>query len=107
MDSFDIFLYLGYTLVIIAAVGAIVLPLINALGNPKALLKSGMGVLVIVVIYFISYAFSGAEVTPEYSKYNVGPELSKTVGGTLIMAYILLGISIIGILITELNKVFK
>jgi hypothetical protein len=107
MDSFDIFLYLGYTLVIIAAVAAIVLPLINTLGNPKALLTSGMGVLVIVVIYFISYAFSGAEVTPAYSKYNVGPELSKTVGGALIMAYILLGISILGIIITEINKVFK
>ncbi len=107
MDSFDIFLYLGYTLVIVAAVGAILLPLINALGNPKGLLKSGLGVVAIVVLYFIAYAISGAEVTPEYSKYNVGPELSKAVGGTLIMAYFLLGISVVGILFTELNKVFK
>ena len=107
MDSFDIFLYLGYTLVIIAAVAAIVLPLINTLDNPKALLNSGLGVVIIVAIYFISYAFSGAEVTPEYSKFNVGPELSKTVGGALIMAYILLGISILGIMITELNNIFK
>lgn len=107
MDSFDIFLYLGYTLVIIAALGAIVLPLINALGNPSGLLKSGLGIVAIVVIYFIAYAISGAEVTAEYAERGVGPELSKAVGGTLIMAYILLGISILGIVFTEFSKIFK
>ena len=107
MDSFDIFLYLGYTLVIIAAVAAILLPLVNALGNPQILLKSGLGVLAIVVLYFIAYAFSGSEVTQAYSKYNVGPDMSKIVGGTLIMAYLLLGFAIVGIFLTELNKIFK
>jgi hypothetical protein len=107
MDSFDIFLYLGYTLVIIAAVAAIILPLINALGNPQSLLKSGLGVVAIVALYFIAYAFSGSEVTQQYSKYEVGPELSKIVGGTLIMAYLLLGFAIVGIVFTEFNKIFK
>jgi len=107
MDTFDIFLYLGYTLVIIAAVGAILLPLINALGNPQSLLKSGGGLLIVVVLYFVAYAFSGSEVTQEYSKFNVGPELSKIVGGTLIMAYLLLGFAIVGIVFTEFNKIFK
>ena len=107
MDEFDIFLYLGYTLVIIAAVSAIILPLINALGNPQSLLKSGLGVVIIVALYFLAYAFSGSEVTQQYSKYEVGPELSKTVGGTLIMAYLLLGFAIVGIVFTEVNKIFK
>jgi len=107
MDSFDIFLYLGYTLVIIATIAAIVLPLINALGNPQSLIKSAIGVLIIVALYFIAYASSGSEVTQEYSKFNVGPELSKIVGGTLIMAYLLLGFAVVGILYTEFNKIFK
>jgi len=107
MDSFDIFLYLGYTLVIIAAVSAILLPLINALGNPQSLVKSGMGVLAIVALYFLAYAFSGSEVTQAYSKYGIGPDLSKLVGGTLIMAYLLLGFAIIGIIFTEFNKILK
>lgn len=107
MDEFDIFLYLGYTLVIIAAVAAIILPLINALGNPQSLLKSGLGILIIVGLYFLAYAFSGSEVTQEYSKYNVGPDLSKMVGGTLIMGYFLLGFAIVGIVFTEVNKIFK
>ena len=107
MDSFDIFLYLGYALVIISALAAFVLPLINAMGNPKGLLKSGLGIVAIVVIYFVAYAFSGAEVTAEYAARDVGPELSKAVGGTLIMAYILLGISVLGIVFTEFSKIFK
>jgi len=107
MDTFDIFLYLGYTLVIIAAVAAFILPMISALGNPKVLLKSGLGIVAVVAVYFIAYAFSGAEVTPEYSKYGVGPELSKAVGGTLIMAYILLVVAVLGIIVTEINKILK
>ena len=107
MDTFDIFLYLGYTLVIIAAVASILLPLVNALGNPQSLIKGGGGLLVVVVLYFIAYAFSGSEVTQEYSKFGVGPELSKTVGGTLIMAYLLLGFAVLGIVFTEFNKILK
>jgi len=107
MDSFDIFLYLGYALVIIATIAALFLPLISALGNPQSLLKSGLGVLFIIALYFVAYAFSGSEVTQEYSKFNVGPELSKIVGGTLIMAYFLLGFAIFGILYTEFNKIFR
>ena len=107
MDSFDIFLYLAYTLVIVAFVAAVLLPLISAIGDPKSLLKSGVGVLFIIVLYFIAYAVSGSEVTREYSQFNVGPELSKIVGGTLIMCYSLLGFAIVGILYTEISKIFK
>ena len=107
MDTFDIYLYVAYALVIIAAISAIVLPLINALGNPKALLMSGVGVLILVVLYFVSYAFSGSEVTPVYTKFDVGPELSKLVGGSLIMMYLLIFLAIIGILYTELSKFLR
>jgi hypothetical protein len=107
MDTFDIYLYISYALVIIAAIAAIVLPLVNALGNPKALLMTGIGVLILVVIYFVSYAVSGSEVTPVYTKFNVGPDLSKLVGGSLIMMYMLLFLAIVGILYTEISKIFR
>ena len=107
MDSFDIFLYLAYTLVIVALLAAVLLPLISAIGNPQSLLKSGLGVLFIVALYFIAYAFSGSEVTQAYSEFDVGPELSKIVGGTLIMSYLLLAFAMIGILYTEVNKIIK
>lgn len=107
MDTFDIYLYISYALVIIAAIAAIVMPLINALGNPRALLMSGIGVLILVVLYFVSYSISGSEVTPVYTKFDVGPDLSKLVGGSLIMMYLLLFLAIIGILYTEVSKIIK
>lgn len=107
MDSFDIFLYLAYSLVIFAFIAAVLLPLISAMGNPQSLLKSGLGIVFIVALYFIAYALSGSEVTQAYSQFNVGPELSKIVGGTLIMSYLLLGFAIVGILYTEVNKIIR
>ncbi len=107
MDTFDIMLYLAYTLVIIAAVAALILPLINAFGNPKSLLQTGAGVLVLVVIYLIGFALSSNEVTTVYTQNNVGPDLSKFVGGIIIMMYLMIGIAIISIFITELSKLLK
>jgi hypothetical protein len=107
MDTFDIYLYLSYTLVIIATLAAIILPLINAFGDPKGLLKSLIGVAVLVVLYFISYALASNEVTPVYTRFAVGPELSKIVGGSLILMYILLLIAIVGIVYTEIVKLVK
>jgi hypothetical protein len=107
MDTFDIYIYVAYALIIIAAVAAIVLPLVNALSNPKALLMTGLGVVALVVIFFISYGISGSEVTPVYTKFDVGPYLSKVVGGALIMMYMLLFLAIIGILYSEVSKIFR
>ena len=55
MEIVDIMLYGSYLLVIAAALGAIILPLINALDNPKSLLKSALGIVIIGVIYLISW----------------------------------------------------
>ena len=70
-------------------------------------MMTGIGLLALVVVYFISYAISGSEVTASYTKFNVGPDLSKLMGGALIMMYLLLGISILGIIYTEVGKIFK
>ncbi len=107
MDTFDIFLYLAYTLVIVAAVAAIILPLISALGDPKSLLMSGIGVMALVVVFVIGYAISGNEVTPVYTKFEVGPDLSKAVGGALIMTYIMGIGAVLGIIYTEFIKIVK
>ena len=107
MDTFDIFLYLAYTLVIVAALAAIILPLISALGDPKSLLMSGIGVLALVVVFVIGYAISGNEVTPVYTKFEVGPDLSKAVGGALIMTYIMGIGAVLGIIYTEFIKIVK
>ncbi|QNL22731.1 hypothetical protein HZR84_12530 [Hyphobacterium sp. CCMP332] len=107
MDGFDIVLYIGYALIVIAAAGSVILPLINSLGNPKSLIQSGIGIVALLVIFGISYALSGSEVTNVYSEFDVDESGSKTIGGLIIMMYMLIGLAVIGIVFTEVNKMLK
>lgn len=107
MDGFDIVLYIGYGLVILAAAGSILLPLINSIGNPKSLIGTGIGIAVLVVVFGISYAVSGNEVTEVYKEFDVDASGSKTIGGMLTMMYILIGMAVVGIVVTEVNKMLK
>ena len=100
-------LYLGYALIGICAAAAIILPTINALNDPGTLIKSGIGLGGLVVVFVISWAISGNEVLPAYTGFGIDAGLSKFVGGMLTMMYLLAFIAIIGIIYTEISKVFK
>ncbi|MCF6351961.1 MAG: hypothetical protein L3J06_03020 [Cyclobacteriaceae bacterium] len=101
-------LYLAYILTIVGVVLAIVLPLIKSLDEPKQLVGTAIGVGVLLVIYGIGYLISGSEVTARYIESGVETEgLSKMIGGMLTMVYLMLGIAIVGIVYTELNKAIK
>jgi len=107
MEIVDIMLYGAYLLVIVAALGAIVLPLINALSNPKSLLKSALGIMVIGVVYLISWAISGDEVTAKYIKFDITSTSSQVIGGVLITTYLLMGIAVISIIYSEIRKILN
>jgi len=101
-------LYLAYILTAVGVVLAIVLPLIKSLDEPKQLISSAIGVGILVVIYGIGYMISGSEVTARYIESGVETEgLSNLIGGMLTMVYLLLGIAVVGIVYTELNKAIK
>ncbi len=101
-------LYLAYILTIVGVVLAIVLPLIKSLDEPKQLIGTAIGVGILIVIYGIGYMISGSEVTARYIESGVETEgLSKLIGGMLTMVYLLLGIAVVGIVYTELNKAIK
>lgn len=107
MDLFDISIYTAYLLVIVAALSAIVLPIINSLGDPKQLFKGLIGIGVMLVIFFVGYLLSGNEVTAVYLKNEVDAQASQLVGGALIAMYIFFIVSFASILVTEVLKLFK
>lgn len=107
MEFVDIMLYGAYLLVIVAALGAIVLPLINALSNPKSLLKSVLGIVIIGVIYLISWGVSGDEVTARYIKFDITSTSSQVIGGVLITTYLLMGIAVVSIIYSEIRKILN
>ena len=97
-------LVFSYILVIVAGLGVVVLPLINAMSNPKSLYKGLAGVAIIGVVFLISWGIAGSEVTASYTRYGVDASSSKMVGGALTMMYILIFIALIGIIYTEISK---
>lgn len=106
MNIVDLGLYATYVLVIVAALAAIILPLIKSLDNPASLGKSLLGVLAIFVVFLIGYLISSSEVEP-YVKYNISSTTSKLVGGSLIALYILGAIAFVSIIYTEISKALK
>lgn len=107
MEFVDIMLYGSYLLVIVATLGAIVLPLISALNNPKSLVKSFLGVAIIGVVYLIGWGISGDEVTAKYIQFDITSTSSKVIGGVLITTYLLMGIAVISIIYSEISKIIK
>ena len=101
-------LYAAYILVGIALVAAIVLPIIQSISDPKSLLGTVVGVVIIAVIFFVGYSISSDEVTNVYVNNNVTePTTSKMIGGAIVTMYIMVVIALVGIVITEVTKVFK
>ena len=98
----DIGLYTGYALVAICFVLAVVMPLLNAIGNPKTLIKPVAGLALLLVVILIGWAMGDATAMGE-----ADASTSKWVGGFLFAMYILTFIAVIGIIYTEVSKVFK
>jgi len=109
MEFIDIILYVSYTLIAIGVVVAILMPLINSLDNPRSLLKTAVGIVAVVILFVIAYAIADNEVLPRYAAapFNLTPALSQLVGGILITVYFLFGLAILGIIVTEINKIAK
>ena len=109
MDYIDIFLFISEALIIIGAILAVVMPLIKSFGNPSSLVKTGIGVAALVVVFFIAYTMADSDVLPKFAAepFNLTPGLSKFVGGALLTTYALFIIAIVGIVFTELNKALK
>ena len=106
-DFVDIMIIASYALLALAALAAIVLPLVNAIGNPQSLVKGALGLAVILVVFGIGYSFAGAEVTATYSKFGIDAGMSKYIGGIISTTYILVVIAIVGIVFTEISKIFS
>ncbi len=107
MEILDIGMYAVYVLLFITVITALAFPLLQITQNPKNLVKSGIGVAGLVVLFIISYALSGSEVTIKYTTMGVGESGSKLIGAGLIMFYVILIATIIAMVFSEINKALK
>ncbi|MCR9252555.1 MAG: hypothetical protein NXI20_19195 [bacterium] len=103
MENFvNISLWTGYILVAACTVLAIVLPLINAIDNPKVLVKGAIGTAGLALVFLIGWAIADGTAIG-----NVSGGVAKFVSGSLITMYVLTIGALAGIVYTEIVKVIK
>ena len=108
MESFiDIALWVAMGMVVIAGLAAIIMPLINSLSHPKSLIKSGIGIAILGVLFLITYATADSEVSQGLVDAGLTPTTIKVVGAFLRTMYVLFVLAIVGIVFSEINKAVK
>lgn len=102
-----IILDIGYLAIFVAALGSILFPLIQLFSDVKKLIRTGVSLAILAVIYGICYALADGTVTQEYMKLGINEGTSRYVGASLNMMFVLLGISVLAIIFSEVSKAFK
>jgi len=97
----DLGLISGYVLVGLCTLAAVVMPLVQSLSDPKSLVKSGIGVGVLLVVFLITYAMADGNAE------GTTATTSKMVGAGLVTMYVFVFLAIAGIVYTEISKLIK
>lgn len=100
-------LWIFYILLFASIVTAVVFPLLHAIKTPGTFKKSLIGIGVIAVVFVISYVLSGSGVTAKQMALGVDESSSKLIGAGLIMFYLTLLGSVLGIIYSEISKALK
>ena len=103
----DLGFYVFYALLIIAVVLTVAFPIIHMLREPSTLIRTAIGVGVVVVLFVISYALSDSEVNLKAAALGVTPTSSKLIGAGLIMFYVTLVGSVLALIYSEISKALK
>jgi len=103
----DLGLYTLYVLLFIAVTAAIIFPLINSITNPSGLVKTGISLVVVLVLFGISYAASSSELPRSAIAAGLSESSVKLIGAGLIMFYIVLILAILALIYSEINKALK
>jgi hypothetical protein len=97
-----------YLLLAIAAVTAIVFPLITMVSNPKGAKNALIGVVGLVVICGLGYVMAGNEVHIDYEGVLLADEGTSQLSEAALIAFYILGAGAIGsIIFAEVSKMIK
>ena len=98
---------LTYILLAVAALSALVFPIMHLIQHPKKAKEVGMSLAALLVIYILATLIASDEVTAHFAKFDVTPTVSKQVGTGLIIFYILAAGALISAVYTEVSKMIK
>ncbi len=101
-------MYWAYVLLAVAAILAVVIPIIYLIMNPAKAKNVLFAIIGFLVLGGIAYLLASNSVdAPVYDKFDVGPETSKYIGTGLIATYILGGLAVAATIFSGIAKIFK
>jgi hypothetical protein len=103
----DLGLYVFYVLLFIAVAAAVIFPILNSLKEPAALIRSGIGIAVILVLFGISYGLSDSTLSRNAITFGLSEGNVKLISAGLIMFYIVLILAILALIYSEISKALK
>ena len=106
LESVDMIISVAYVMLVIGVIAAVVMPLYNAKDNPRSLMITGIGVLVLLVLFGSSWGIAN---NFSFSKYAnaVAPEDVRLSGALIVMTRWMLIIAVLGVVVTELRNLIK
>ncbi len=104
--SVTAFINSAYVFFAVALVLAIALPIYQSKDNPKALLKSAIGVAAIVLLFGVSWGIASEYTASNLSK-NVSPESIKLSGAIITTTWLFLALAVLAVLYTEIKTLIK
>lgn len=102
------YFYVAYVAFGISAFFALLFPVIQIVGNPKAAIRSLLVVVFLVALGFVAYALSDNSFTPmELENMKTTANVSVIVGAGLIYTYFIFVLAILAILYASISSIFK
>ncbi|MHB1279404.1 MAG: hypothetical protein ACYC1Q_13530 [Bacteroidia bacterium] len=97
-----------FALSILTIGAAIVFPILYMISHPKSAIRALIGIVLMLVLFGIGYALSGNEITLVYEKVGFTSQaLSKIIGGSLMMMYMMIAAVIAVTVYAEVRSMFK
>lgn len=96
-------------LLAITFVVALVFAIIQVLSNPKGALAGIAGLVVILIIFGIGYSMSAGEVEQSWidKDFGITPTISKYVSGAVFASAVMVGLAVLGLVVSEIRNFFK
>ncbi|RMG85061.1 MAG: hypothetical protein D6714_06730 [Bacteroidetes bacterium] len=101
-------IYAAVALVALCILALLAFGIYQMITNPKEAVKGIIGVVILAVIFGIAYATSSDEISSTWNTEDViTPAISKYVGASIRTTGILIGISILAFIASEIRNFFK
>lgn len=102
-----VFLDWAYILLAIAIIASVGLPIINMIGNPKAMKKSLITLAIVVVVCGLAYVLAPGTAVPVSASVTATPADFKMTDTLLYITYFLTGMAIIAIIVGGIVNIVR